>query len=66
MYTRKVHTPTVLFSGAVNFSNCGLAISQTGSREVKMILGDFNEKVGKGRIDYVLGGYGLESREKKC
>ncbi|KAK3783881.1 hypothetical protein RRG08_007432 [Elysia crispata] len=41
------------------------AKSQCKSQEVKIIQGDFNAKVGKGRRDDIIGEYGLGERNER-
>lgn len=42
-----------------------MTISQTGSQEVKIILGNFNAKLGKAMMDNVLGVYCLGVRNER-
>lgn len=39
--------------------------SQTGSQEVKILLGDFNAKVGSKRMDSLVCDYGLGMRTER-
>lgn len=47
------------------YSDIKLLLKTTRKNEVNIIMGDFNAKVGKGRVEEIVGNYGLGDRNER-